>query len=476
MIASAAALPVRKRDDYAFLPAALEILETPLSPIRGSMMTTICGLVVASLGLGYFGHVDVIAVAQGKIQPVGRTKTVEPLEPGRVRRVVVTDGQLVKAGDLLVSLDPSERDAEAGELGATLQGLKAEQHRRRTALATVAVNADAMTAAIDWPTTTLPAARAREERVLDGDLAQLAGQRASLRARREQAQAESERLRATIAAQDALAAISKQRVDMRSELLQRDAASKASVIDAEEAYQTQVTSLTTAKGQLGESEAAQRLSDRDMDQARTTFLADNAQKLADVERRIEEGEQRLAKAQIRQASMELRSPVDGRVAGLTVTSPGQVVSTGEQIMQIVPAGAQLEVEAYLPNADAGSVQTGQTAVVKVQSFPFTDYGTIEARVTHVADDAVPPTEADQRQQNPVATSRGSSFGGAQAVQNLVFPVTLALDRPSLDSHGTSYPLLPGMSVTVEVRTGSRRILGYLLAPLTEVFATAMRER
>ena len=89
------------RGDHEFLPAALEILETPLSPIRSVMILTICAFVVIALAWSYFGRVDIIAVAQGKIQPVGRTKTSQPIETGKVLSIAVVNGRRVTAGDVL---------------------------------------------------------------------------------------------------------------------------------------------------------------------------------------------------------------------------------------------------------------------------------------------------------------------------------------------------------------------------------------
>ncbi len=151
---------------------------------------------------------------------------------------------------------------------------------------------------------------------------------------------------------------------------------------------------------------------------------------------MDENVEKLAKARLKTADMTLRSPIDGTVSGSTVTSVGQVLTVGEQVMQIVPSDTKLEIECYLPNADIGFVRMNQDAVVKIDSFPFTDYGTIDGRVTRVAHDAIPQPDADQREQNPAAAARdGGLFGGAQRFQNLVFPVTLTMDRDVDDDRG-----------------------------------------
>ena len=145
-------------------------------------------------------------------------------------------------------------------------------------------------------------------------------------------------------------------------------------------------------------------------------------------------------------------------------------------MQIVPEGGKIEIEAYLPNEDIGFAAQGQQAVVKVASFPFTTYGTIEAHVVRVGHDAIPMNEAAQKEGNPTQAERKTIFGGAQRTQDLAYPVTLALDRKTIAVQGHDVPLIPGMAVTVEITTGTRRILEYLFSPLVQVGSTALKER
>ena len=146
-------------------------------------------------------------------------------------------------------------------------------------------------------------------------------------------------------------------------------------------------------------------------------------------------------------------------------------------MRIVPDDAGLEIEAYLENKDMGFVSTGQPAIVKIESFPFTRYGTLDATVTRVAHDAIPEPDAQSTEGNPAKPPpKNDYFAGAQRVQNLVFPVTLHAQKASMSIDGAEIPLSPGMSVTVEIKTGKRRILEYLFSPLVETAARAMRER
>ena len=160
----------------------------------------------------------------------------------------------------------------------------------------------------------------------------------------------------------------------------------------------------------------------------------------------------------------------------TLTTVGQVVSSGEELMRVVPADAILEIECYLPNKDIGFVKEGQEAIIKIDSFPFTRYGTIKARVTRVARDAIPEPDAAQQEANPTKGVRSGGQAGAQRTQNLVFPVTLQPESRTINIDGVLAPLGAGMAVTAEIRTGDRRILEYVFSPLTQIASEAMRER
>jgi hemolysin D len=147
-------------------------------------------------------------------------------------------------------------------------------------------------------------------------------------------------------------------------------------------------------------------------------------------------------------------------------------------MRVVPTGSTLDVEAYLPNADVGFVQVGQTVNVKIEAFPFTRYGTVSARVSRVSQDAILEQDARQIESDPArSTGSGASITGqADSSHGLVFPISVALDRESIDADGRTVALSPGMAVTVEIKTGKRRILEYLFSPMVEVASQSMRER
>jgi hemolysin D len=200
------------------------------------------------------------------------------------------------------------------------------------------------------------------------------------------------------------------------------------------------------------------------------------QKLADSERKADHLKGELVKATTKHERTRLTAPIAGTVQQLAVTTVGQVVSPGQPLMTIVPVGAPIEIEALIQNKDIGFVEVGQKAVVKVESFPFTRYGTVEGTVIKVSRDAVDDREASALS-DPKASSRQQSTAADFAKnQNLVFPATIALSKTVIKVDGKDIPLSPGMAVTIEVLTGKRRALDYILSPLREVASSSGHER
>jgi len=467
--------PLFEYEDREFLPAALEILETPPSPVRIWMLNAICAFVAVAIAWMFLGHIDIIAVAQGKIQPTGRVKMVQPLETGKVRQVFVTNGSKVEAGQIVVALDDSEARAEVESLQASLASAKAEAVRRRAAIS-AASNNDFAAVDVSWPSDLPQDIVQREKKVLASDLTLLDSSLASNAAQRRQKQAERERLTNTIASQNELLKIEDQRVQLRSELEGQKLGSKLNLFDALEALQNQRTSLAQQEGQLTEAVAALEVLDRDAVKTTSTFIADNSQKMAEADRQAEDTAQKLIKARARASHMVLMAPVSGTIQSLSITTVGQVVMPGEELMRIVPDSPRFEIEAYVANKDVGFVNVGQKVVIKVESFPFTRYGTLPGHVARVSDEAIPEPDAQQREADPSRSSRSTLTAGAQRVQNLVFPVTVALEKSSIAAGDRAVPVSNGMAVTVEIKTGERRIIDYIFSPLVEVTSGAMKER
>lgn len=471
------AQPQLNATDQEFLPAALEILVKPPSPIARALLIAICALFVAALTWSYFGWMDIYAVAPGKIQPDGGSKVVQPLEPGKVVAVHVANGSHVEAGQVLLDLDATEADAEREADARDLDAAKGEAARRQAAIAAARTGSleplpIAFAADVSQPV------RRREEGVMIADLAKLRSSIATLKAQLAEKQATEERLQSTIGAREKLIALTKERAAMEEKLDSMGSGSRAQAIEALEQYQTQITTDTGDRGQLIETTAAKVELESKIDEAVRDFIADQSQKLATIEQKRDHLEEDLIKARSKASHTVLKAPISGTVQALAVSSLGQVVTSGQPLLTIVPSDDPVEVKAMIANQDIGFVKAGQTAVIKVDSFPFTRYGTIVGTVARVSTDAVDQRDATELSDAAnAARPQGAAPGGSPPkTQDLVFPATIRLAQRFIEIDGKEVALMPGMGVSVEIKTGRRRALDYLLSPLSEVTSQAARER
>jgi hemolysin D len=476
---SAISLDVMRMDDVdrEFLPAAIELLETPPSPVTVAAIWVICAIFTAALAWSYFGWLEIYAVAQGRIQPSGRSKVLQSLDPGRVVAIAVENGSRVTVGDLLVELDARETAADKEEQKRDLESALAEVVRRRGAVE-AARSAGKELPKVTYPAGTSEDIEVRENAVLAAEFSQLISSRATLLAQRAERLATCDRLKASIAAREKLIAVDKEHVNMREALNKTKAASRAQVIETLQLYEAQVTTQAGEKGQLAETEAALYTLNRKLDETTAQFIADQSQKLVEAARKADRFKGELVKADTKHERTRLSAPIAGTVQQLALTTVGQVVSPGQPLMTIVPFDAPIEIEALIQNQDIGFVQPGQPAVVKIESFPFTRYGTVDGTVMKVSRDAVDDREAEALG-DPKSSAKSQFLNAAKDLsknQNLVFPATIALTKRTINVDGKEIPLSAGMAVTVEVLTGKRRAFDYVLSPLREVTSSSAHER
>ena len=459
-------------DHTEFLPAHLEILETPASPKFALMVWTLCAMLTAAILWSSFARLDIYAEAQGRIQPSGRSKIIQPIDNGRVKAINVANGDRVKAGTVLIELDPTESGADRAAATAELQSLHAEIARRTTEI--IAVQTGIANPTITYPPDVSPTFRAREESLFQAELSQYQAQLESFNAQIAEKTARNQHLKDGMGARERVIATLKERLTMKETLETRQAGSHAAVLDATQPLENEERNLTDDKGQILENDAASVSLSRRIDQAKRDFLAQQNQHLTDALRRRDEVEQNLIKATDRAQRTRLVAPIDGTVQQLAVTTLGQVVTVGQPLLVLVPSDGPLEVMALVQNQDIGFIKTGQEAVIKVESFPFSHYGTLTGKVVKISNEAVDSQEATAASDASTLAGRvnNSAVSGTQKVQNLVYPVTIQLDRHSINADGKEVQLLPGMQITAEVRTGDRRVISYVLSPLSEASQAA----
>jgi hemolysin D len=232
--------------------------------------------------------------------------------------------------------------------------------------------------------------------------------------------------------------------------------------------------LESNKAKLAETAAALSALKEQRRQADAEFRRTNFADLSQGQQKAATAQQQLLGAQEHQRLQTLTAPVDGTVQQLAVHTVGGVVTPAQQLMALVPADSHLEIEAMISNRDIGFIHEGQEAEIKIDTFNFTKYGLLHGAVLSLSQDAItrdkPADKAGDKQQG--AQEKTSEPQG----QELVYAARVSLDRARMQIDERLVNLTPGMAVTVEIKTGSRRVIEYLLSPLLRYKQESLRER
>lgn len=437
--------------ELAFLPAALEVAESPANPAARVVAATLGGAFLFAVVWASVGEIDIVASAPGKIIPSERVKSIQPLETAIIRAIAVKDGQEVKQGDTLVVLEITGAGADVVRLQAENLTARADVARLTALLQpdpakALRLPADLSSSLAEMHRSLLSSALAEHKAHLAGLSAELAKRQAELVTNRTDLKRLS-KVEGKIADETA----------RRQELATKGYGSQIDRLRVEKELAENQGQQQVLRAKTTEAEAAIVALQSQVNQAREEFRKDVTTQLAEAQTKAASTEQELAKAADRQKVQTLTAPVDGVVQQIEVHTVGGVVTPAQKLMSLVPKGAVLEVEAKLPNKDIGFVEEGQAAEIKVDAFPFTRYGTLPAKVETVSLDAV----RDEKEQDKEYT----------------FPIRLSLPQAAITiENGKRIPLTPGMSVAAEIKTGTRAPIDYILAPLKKYGAESGRER
>ncbi len=229
--------------------------------------------------------------------------------------------------------------------------------------------------------------------------------------------------------------------------------------------------LVAAPHKVAEAQSAINAATEKLHQAEAQFRTEALGQLAEAEQKAAGLTQDLVKADDRRRQFDLTAPVTGVVQQLAVHAKGAVVSVAQPVLMIVPDGEGIAVEAELANKDSGFVHVGQNVEIKVESFPFTRYGTIPGEVITVSGDAVQGNEGEAAQRRGAAAA-----GGAAGAGEAVYSVRIRLLKDKIAADGRSVALTPGMAVTAEIKIGRRRVIEYILDPVMRYSEESLRER
>jgi hemolysin D len=446
-LSAAARTPLERQ----FLPAALEIMETPAPALARAVLWTIVAALVAALVWSLIGKIDLIAVAQGRVIAAGKAKVIQPAETAVVKRILVADGQTVKAGEVLIELEAAAT-ATAAETARTREALTAArlESARYDALAGAASGA---APALRAPAGVPAGLAAAESRAMHSQYQEHRARLAAIDAEIHKRGAELASARELVAKLAQTVPIAQRRAQDYKNLMSQNFVSEHGYLEREQARIEQERDLAYQEARGRElaaaiEEARKRRASMVAEFERTVVNAK-----VDADKRAALLEQELVKARTREQQQTLVAPVDGTVQQLAVNTVGGVVTPAQTLLVVAPSDYQAEVEAILENKDVGFVKVGQRAEVKVETFPFTRYGTLTGTVSFVSQDAVP----DEK-------------------RGLVFQARVKLDRGTLQVDDRAVTLTPGMAVSAEISTGRRRVIEFFLDPIRKTVSEGLRER
>jgi hemolysin D len=440
-------------DELAFLPAALSLQDTPVHPAPRRLAWGLIVLFTVGVVWATFGQVDIVAVAPGRIIVGERTKTIQPLDASVVRRILVRDGDHVKAGQILIELDPTMANADKANIQEQFNAAVSEE--QRTAALLSALNSGAAPSlAIDSAKDAVGRAEAAAVR------AQLASEWQDINAKLAKFEAEAVRHRAEIATvRESIAKLEAtvpmaqtREADFKKLVLEGFISSHATQDKTRERVELE-RDLATTRARLLEAQSTLK----ETEQARASYKAETQRLLSDRNAIAASKHLQLtqdhAKATQRERLTQLTAPVDGVIQQLAVFTSGGVVTSAQPLMIVVPESDQVSAEVNVANLDIGFVNVGQRAEIKLETFPYTRYGTVGATVSNVTADAV----TDEK--------KGSYY-----------PAILKLSEIEMNIDGKRIRLTPGMNVTAEIKTGQRSVIEYLLSPIQKAGTESLKER
>ena len=436
-----------------FLPAALELTDTPAPALPRAIIATIVTAFLLALLWSVIGHVDMVAVAPGKIIAADKAKVIQPAETAVVKRILVRDGQEVKAGEVLVELEAAAT-ATAAESSRLKEGLMAArlESARFNALALAAPGVQPIPSLVG-PAEAAATQLISEQRTLASQYQEHRAKLAGVEAEVAKRQAELNSTQQLVAKLSQTAPIAKRRADDYKDLVSKNFMSQHGYLEKEQTRIEQERDLAYQEARIKELAAG-------IEEARSrrhSMVAEFerfalASKL-EADKKGAQLEQELIKAQMRESQQVLTAPVAGTVQQLAIHSIGGVVTPAQALMVIAPKHYLAEVEATLENKDVGFVKVGQRVEVKVETFPFTRYGTLTGTVSFVSHDAV-----NDEKRGPI------------------FQARMKLDQVTLKVEERAVNMTPGMAVSAEIATGQRRLITFLLDPLRKTTTESLRER
>ncbi|MGX7896094.1 HlyD family type I secretion periplasmic adaptor subunit [Tsuneonella sp. HG222] len=405
-------------------------------------------IVISAVGLfvmlvwANFAQVDEVTRGVGKVIPSSKAQIVQPADAAIVSEILVRSGQAVKKGDLLVRLDDAEASSELGQL---------ETENQRLAVRARRLEGEAVGGALGCEEGSVCA----EERRLQQVRRETAASRQSaLSSAIEQRRRDLSEAQATASALQDSARLAAEQVRMIEPLARQNIVPQTELIQAQRDLVDTQGRLAAARQAVGRAQASIGEAQADFNSARLDFRQQALNERSEVTTRIAVNQETIRGAQARKLRNELRAPADGIVNDVQVTTVGGFVNPGEKIMQVIPVGDKLLIEAKVTPRDIAFIKVGDRATVKVTAYDFSTYGGLSGRVEQISADSI----YDEVERQPY------------------YVVLVQTDRAYIAKGGRRFPIVPGMICDVEIITGKKSIFSYLFKPINRALESSLTER
>lgn len=403
-------------DSYEFLPIISEIEESPINPLGRTTFWIIISLLFFTGLWLFFGKVDIVVSARGKVIPDGEIKIIQPLETGVVKEIHVKEGDFVKQGQTLIEIDTSTTQPQLQSLQANLDYINTERQRLKGEIVQNAENSYT------------------QNELAKSAYADLQNQLASKNH-------EIKRLKEEVAnsqKQLTLNLDKERRMREVEDIISRNDLDKVHAENMD--YRSRIASLNQQIKGI----------EKEKDYIRTNFRTQNLTQLADRDKQANELEANIKEIEFKKQQQNIISPVDGYVNTMLVHTIGGVVTPAEKVISIVPADSPLSIKVSVLNKDIGFIKEGMSVQVKIDTFDFQKYGMIEGKVKKVSKDSV----EDEK-------------------QGLIYDVFITPVTKTLRVDGVDQPISTGMGLSAEIKTGKRRIIEFFIYPIIKYWSEAI---
>ncbi len=422
--------------------------EDQSSGLSSSIILVSAAFIAVAIGWASFAELDEVTRADGRVIPSSKTQVIQSSEPGVVQDIFVRLGQRVKKGDVLIRLDDTTTASSLGESVARAQALKARIARLRIE------NAGDPATGFSCPDGVNADVCANEANLLTARHQSYLKSVSVFAERVQQRRRELAETRSNINRLTESLSLAENELTLLEPLAKRRLVSQTDYIRAQRDVADLQGQIRTGAESVGRIEASLREAELQSQQVELQFRQDALSELTEHLAELAVLGQTIVGAEDRVSRTDIRSPVDGIVNNLAINTVGAFVTAGTAVVDIVPVDDKLLVEAQVRPSDIAFIRPGQEATVKVTAYDFSIYGGVDGIVDQVSPDSVLDPET----------------------RETFYTVLVRTDIAELERDGQTFPILPGMVTQVDILTGKKTILQYLLKPINKAREEALRER